>query len=351
MSEKAPRTNSRLENFDANKAKREQSQFESSLYGDAGVEDFSDDARKRLGEGDAYERHLEKLAYRSDNYFPGDSDHRDAYYEGLHSEALEMDQEYDAETDEIMQSTPAIRRMVLMSERIAELREIAEILKIRIAPENPDSLADPKFLSVKEDKLQELMIDFDEKSELSNSRKQKIFNFIIKTTVQAESAGSHSEADSSDDGSTDETAPAAAGEKKDFSVDGTDVKSPSGNEGTNSANNSYEALKSILDKDADDFRLSKPEKKEDFSVANDVEPPKAENKADFSVDNDVEPPKVADRVDYSVVNDMTPPETDKKADFSVDNDIEPPKKGSWFSRMRAARRRRKQASKEAKTNR
>lgn len=62
MSERTPRSNPRLDNFEANKAASEREAFESALYAEAGSTDFSDTAKRRVEEADAYERHLESMA-------------------------------------------------------------------------------------------------------------------------------------------------------------------------------------------------------------------------------------------------------------------------------------------------
>jgi hypothetical protein len=100
------RTNPRLENFEANKVAYEQARYEQALYGDAGTTDFSDEAKKRIEEADAYERHLESKVERveepvdapqleventnTDDHFDGD---------GLTSEIGEIQQEADVELD------------------------------------------------------------------------------------------------------------------------------------------------------------------------------------------------------------------------------------------------------------
>jgi hypothetical protein len=72
MSETAPRSNPRLDNFEKVKAQTEQEIFEQNLYGDAGTTDFSEEARRRVEEADEYERHMEEMAKRG-NFDPEDT--------------------------------------------------------------------------------------------------------------------------------------------------------------------------------------------------------------------------------------------------------------------------------------
>jgi hypothetical protein len=139
MSETAPRSNPRLENFEANKAAAEREQFENELYGDAGTTDFSDtdsvdysgymdyarnarragqtpsreeyaqlpenqrNARRRVEEVDAYEHHLEEMAKRDrvalndDNSAEAISARIDAMhnFDAAHPESRAYDQEWD----------------------------------------------------------------------------------------------------------------------------------------------------------------------------------------------------------------------------------------------------------------
>jgi len=154
MSETAPRSNPRLDDFEANKAAHEREQFENELYADAGKGDFSDEARKRVEEADAYERHMEELAKRErtplnddnsaeairariDASYKFDADHPesraydqewdDAIAENDRHDADKMNEEFDAKAkaDAIeakIAADPKLRRMNYLAEQIAELR-------------------------------------------------------------------------------------------------------------------------------------------------------------------------------------------------------------------------------------
>jgi hypothetical protein len=164
MSEFAPRSNPRLDNFETNKAAKEQEAFESALYADAGTEDFSDEAKKRVEEADAYERHMESLL----------NDTRSAHDRGLDrlesgevaeridpltEEAYKANDEHDArienariDREEKLATDPTLRRMANLADQIAELRATAS--------------ADERHagrIKDKEDKLNELLIAYSEK--------------------------------------------------------------------------------------------------------------------------------------------------------------------------------------------
>ena len=117
MSEQAPRSNPRLENFENAKAKVDQEKFEESLYGDAGTTDFSEEARRRVEEADEYERHMERMAQRDDpaplfeegagevrgyefNPYPDLNDKPSRAYELEKAEAFEMNEARNAEIQE-----------------------------------------------------------------------------------------------------------------------------------------------------------------------------------------------------------------------------------------------------------
>jgi hypothetical protein len=163
MSEQAPRSNPRLENFEANKAAHEQAQYEDALYGEAGVTDFSDEAKKRLHEADAYEQHLESMADRGEDY--------DAVAANLENG------DYKDAIDRQIATDPNLRRMEMLAKSIASANAT------EVTPENADRL--PVVVKDKEDKLQELMIAFNETSELDSADKDEIMRRIIDMTEQS----------------------------------------------------------------------------------------------------------------------------------------------------------------------
>lgn len=157
MSEQAPRSNPRLENFEANKAAHEQAQYEQELYGEAGATDFSDEAKKRLEETDVYERHLESMVDRDDDY--------DEVANNLE------DDSYADAIDRRIATDPKLRRMEMIA------KGIAKGYATEVTPENADRL--PAAIKDKEDKLQELLIEFSENSTLHPAEKEEIMERII----------------------------------------------------------------------------------------------------------------------------------------------------------------------------
>ena len=164
MSEQAPRTNPRLENFEANKAAHEQAQYEDALYGEAGVTDFSDEAKKRVEEADTYERHLESLAGRADT-------------DDIMDSLKNPDVRHEDAIDRQIAADPNLRRMEMLAKSIASANAT------EVTPENVDRL--PVVVKDKEDKLQELMIAFNETSELDPADKDEIMRRIIDMTEQS----------------------------------------------------------------------------------------------------------------------------------------------------------------------
>jgi hypothetical protein len=153
MSETAPRSNPRLENFEANKAAaeaaeaaRHQEAFENEIYGEAGQGDnpanYTEESLKRIGEADAYERHMEEMAKRP-SYEPGSADEirarvQDMYdLDGAPSRAYDLERDTANEMNEAfddrikaegealerkLSGDPALRFMDNISREIAELR-------------------------------------------------------------------------------------------------------------------------------------------------------------------------------------------------------------------------------------
>jgi predicted house-cleaning noncanonical NTP pyrophosphatase (MazG superfamily) len=156
MSEQAPGNNNRLKNFDANKlaheeallaerAQRERDEFDRHLYGKAGTSDFSDKARKRVTEADAYEKHLQELAEASagtEETMPSESD------------ALRRQENA---LSEAFQANPQLRRIDLLSQQIHELKDkqVDEASAIR----------DSDRLINLENKLNEMLVEYSESPE------------------------------------------------------------------------------------------------------------------------------------------------------------------------------------------
>jgi hypothetical protein len=153
MSETAPRSNPRLENFEANKAAaeaaeaaRQQDAFENEIYGDAGQGDnpanYTDEHLKRVEEADAYERHMEEMAKRP-SYEPGSEEEMRARIQDMNDlngapsrgYNLEVEDAYAEDEafneriraegealDRKVSSDPTLRFMDKISREIAELR-------------------------------------------------------------------------------------------------------------------------------------------------------------------------------------------------------------------------------------
>jgi len=242
MSESAPRTNSRLENFDANKRAHEQAAFEASLYGEAGATDFSDEARRRVEEADAYERHMETIQARPeagalDHLAPADGA-ENPYYANLQAEASEMNQAFDAEKaaaataaeaelEATMQADVHVRQMMLIAESIAETGST------QVTPENDARLS--QELKDKEDRLEALLLKFSETSDLSDSDKQAVMDRIINMT-EARSVA-------------DTEAPVEADEQDEQDVDEADSDTPDSSESTHEDEAEAEAAASDVTED------------------------------------------------------------------------------------------------------
>lgn len=198
MSESAPRSNTRLDNFDDNKRAHEQATFEASLYGDAGSSDFSDEARKRVEEADAYERRLEEIAQRP-NYDPaskeGSATRRSEFIDQLADLEMQPSPGYEREWNEavadiererteketaearlesVMQADKHVRQMVMIA------NNIAEIGSTQVTPENDTRLS--QELKDKEDRLEELLLKFSETSDMTEDDKQAVMDRIIDMT-------------------------------------------------------------------------------------------------------------------------------------------------------------------------
>lgn len=192
MSETAPRSNPRLDNFEANKAKSEKEAWESELYGEAGTTDFSDEAHARVEEADTYERHMEALANDDRSAFdrnynhaeplegpvPGTMEHaeEEAYAE---NKAREDEEEARLAAEEAAREAkfatdPKLRRMDMIA------RDIAKRKNTLVTPENQDSA--PERIAELEDKLNELLADYEASDDYDSVIADQI---IDRTTAPA----------------------------------------------------------------------------------------------------------------------------------------------------------------------
>jgi hypothetical protein len=187
MSEKAPQSNSRLDNFEANKAayeaehaKNAREAFENSVYGEAGVTDFSDEARKRVEEADVYERHMEHLANNPDTDFfdrveSGEIPSRALGVEQDEANAMheELQAGKDAEVaarDAKIEADPQLRRMDNLAREIAKLRAETD-------PDDPDAAIDG--VQSREDALNELLAKYEnnELFTLDSNKNKKLVKY------------------------------------------------------------------------------------------------------------------------------------------------------------------------------
>ncbi len=169
----------RRANFEDNKQKHEADAYFQSLIGDAGAEGFEAEDLKRLEEADAYDKHLAMLAERQeedeqqnqydlkgtdianktldrvlDRY---DSGELESTVDRAHVEAFEANEAYDAKQEKSaeelqskLKNDPRLRRMMMMANDIARLRT---------------SGATEQAIKDKEDKLNELLVDYSEVSD------------------------------------------------------------------------------------------------------------------------------------------------------------------------------------------
>lgn len=197
MSEQAPRSNSRLDNFEANKAAYDQEQFETALYGDAGQIDsagnghFTEEDRARLDEGFAYERYMEALSMRPhDDRFLADLNGQPSpAFEQEHQDALDENEVRSARAiaerqafNDKLAGDPQVRRMLMMADEIAALgaRTFDET--------NADSLV--QSLKDKEDKLNDLLVKYSERDDADPA----VADYIIDRTAQPTASSSAGEA-------------------------------------------------------------------------------------------------------------------------------------------------------------
>jgi hypothetical protein len=170
---------SEIDEFMNIKKAEEKRQLLEAIFEDS-VTGRSEDKIKRVEEGSAYYKHLEKLAQRDDTYDPlvAEGGHSAAYEEEW-DEALADNATYDAARsaersafDEKIQNNPKIRQMMMIADTIAERRN-------RLAtPETAD--ADVQRVDDLEDRLTELLVKYGN----SEDYDQAIEAAIIDRTVQ-----------------------------------------------------------------------------------------------------------------------------------------------------------------------
>ena len=209
MSELAPRSNPRLDNFETNKAAFERNEFEDALYADAGKEvngkgNFGEDDLNRIKDADAYERHLETLSQRSDaDPTLNDLNHKPSpAFEREWDDAIVMNESYDEskssasrEVGDKIADSPQLRRMLAMAQAIAELRNR------KINEDNADVLVDR--LQEKEDRLNDLLAAYSETDEADDA----VIDHIIDSTVsdEAEADATNGKESENDASSTERT--------------------------------------------------------------------------------------------------------------------------------------------------
>ena len=242
MSELAPRSNPRLANFEANKAKKEQDAFEAELYAGAGETDFSDEARARVEEADAYERHLESMADGTHN---GDlnwssrwnDEKRDlngvasagyeAEVDAAHAEHAEREAEIE-DRERTIEGTKELRYANQLAERIAALynKPVGETVE-----------ADEEDIRHLEDRLNAVLMKYSE----TDGADPELIDLIID---RSRAAADHSA------GSTPEAAKLGRAERVDTSLD-DDEEDDGDDEGGKTALHAASRVDTSLDDDDD----------------------------------------------------------------------------------------------------
>jgi len=342
MSETAPRSNPRLDDFEANKAAHEREQFENELYADAGKGDFSDEARKRVEEADAYERHMEELAKRErtplnddnsaeairariDASYKFDADHPesraydqewdDAIAENDRHDADKMNEEFDAKAkaDAIeakIAADPKLRRMNYLAEQIAELRN-----------KPVDENADDDIIRLKglEDNLESYLSKYAESDDFD----AELADLMIERSAAAP----------------------AAKEKEAEKTDEKKARSPEEYSETDSPEQMIADISDLISKETDPVKraeaqeklreimemvekaLEGKDKKDDLSDLDDKEAPKVGDGEESDLDDldDKEAPKVKDDADLDDLDDKEAPKVgdpEKKDTDGEEHDLE-----------------------------
>jgi hypothetical protein len=208
MSEQSPRSNPRLDNFESNKKASERAAFEEALYAEAGSTDFSDDAKRRVEEADAYERHMEALANNTSDTVNWNTDwnaSKDLDLESQPSPGYEKEWNDAVEQHRNSKAEAEAKEADIVSKMAADVRvrqmagiaaSIAEINATQVTADNEARLT--QALADKQDRLQDLLVKFSDTSELSAEDKDVIIGRIIDMT-ERQQAEAVSEAEQSED--------------------------------------------------------------------------------------------------------------------------------------------------------
>lgn len=243
MSELAPRSNPRLANFEANKAKKEQDAFEAALYAGAGETDFSDEAHARIEEADAYERHLESMADGTHNgdlnwnrrWSETDRDLNNmpsagyaAEVDAAHAEHAEREAEIE-DRERTIEDTKELRYANQLAERIAALynKPVGETVE-----------ADEEDIRHLEDRLNAVLMKYSE----TDGADPELIDLIID---RSRAAADHSA------GSTPEAAKLGRAERVDTSLDDDDKEDDGDDEGGRTALHAARRVDTGLDDDDD----------------------------------------------------------------------------------------------------
>lgn len=163
----------RAETWDADKAQHEQDKFEQAVYGNAGKTLFTERAKMRVETGDQYYQHMADMADRDDAYDTIDDGRLDSI-------------------DRAIQADPSLRRAAMIADNIRVLGD--ETVSVKDADKK---LERHKAL---QDKLEELLLAYDQSSDAHTVQKEEIVGRIINRTVEApEGEVSPDESDTSSD--------------------------------------------------------------------------------------------------------------------------------------------------------
>lgn len=246
MSEQVPKNISakdRLNSFNANKKAHEEVAYWDALNGDAGMNDFSDEARQRLEEADVYDAHLQNLANdnrsSADRYFDdvekgnvesnGYAKEFDAaleenvaFDENARAEQAERDA-FTASIDNIVASSSQLRRAELLAREVAQNKNYTPNAE---DSDDVERLADD--IKAREDKIEEIVSNYfesDEAQGLTDAQKEAILERVYSLTESpsiVESTSYDAPVDTNDDNLDNEHVAPEAGDGSDTDKDNTD---------------------------------------------------------------------------------------------------------------------------------
>lgn len=189
----------RLDTFDPSKRAQENEEYWNSLIGDAGKTDFSKDAHQRLLDAQDYHNHRLAMEARDDTYSPmdGSSSAFDQEWDAAIAENEARDKARDdkqAALDAKIASTPKLRRIQMLSRDVDELRSQT------FDADNVERRE--QVLAAKEDKLEELLLAYENESTESPAERNEILDYVISGhfntptahTGNVETASVHTEA-------------------------------------------------------------------------------------------------------------------------------------------------------------